>query len=306
VNDLRAFAAKQAVEPPVPVVQLQETSDADFHIPSLEELGLSLAHDSGSRTPPTAGFLQPDSPAEVLFEYDEAIVIPSTPPLVMNVAPPPSPPPTIRLSPVLKQTLEEELPELAGGGGGDSGAAQTEGNVVVKKKKKKLVKRAKAPAPGMRMDEDVPEWMTAQTQQQSARNELPSIPSGYGGGAAVAALDWAMVRKTEHQKDDEGGQEPALQSPEISVLPSASQCAAAPRDSDLGGWQMVRKLAPSCPPAHQPPPPAQQLSLVEISDGQNVLRARDVEGGYFVRRSSGAAKAIGVLDTSMGVEDYDE
>jgi hypothetical protein len=210
------------------------------------------------------------------------------------------------MSPVLTQVVDHELRELADGHDGRS--VQTGGKLFSKKKKRGG--RAKAPAPGARVDDEEPDWMRIQKQQQATSCEIPSIASGLEGSVMNSDLEWAMIRKLQHQKDEEGQREPHFQPPlpaDIPVLPLASHSAAAFRDSDLGGWKMVRKtVAPSPPLNPLPPPRQQQHGLLEISDGVNVLGGRDVDGGFFERRSAGAAKAKGTSDLSMDVEDYDE
>jgi hypothetical protein len=150
--------------------------------------------------------------------------------------------------------------------------------------------------------------MTAQKLQQASIRDIPSISSGSGGAVLESDLEWAMVRKIEKQKDEEGQQvHPELPS-DMPTLPIASSLPSAViRDSDLGGWKMVRKSV-ACSPSPQPTPTLQQQhGLPEISDGRGViLGSRDVEGGFFVRKRAGAGKAQGVMDSSMDVEDYEE
>jgi hypothetical protein len=291
----------------VPPAQLQvHDDDAGLFIPSLEELG--LAADFGG----VENCIQPSLPAEVAFDIDEVLSErPSPPPScavpVLGQDPPPPPPHPLRSSPELNQRVEQ-LPEIADGPSGHAAQTVASGKLFSKKKKEKREKRAKAPVPGMREGEEEPEWMTAQKLQQASHCDIPSISSGPGGAALESDLEWAMVRKIEKQKDEEGQQmHPELRS-DIPTLPIASSLSSAViRDSDLGGWKMVRKSVASSPPPQPPPSLQQQHGLPEISDGRgNVLGSRDVEGGFFVRKRAGVSKAQGVMDSSMDVEDYEE
>jgi hypothetical protein len=293
----------------VPPAQVQVHDDAGLFIPSLEELGLAADFDSVENC---SDVIQPSLPAEVAFDIDQVLAErPSPPPSsavpVLGQGPPPPPPHPIRSSPELNQRVEQ-LPEIADGPSGHAVQAIASGKLFSKKKKEKREKRAKAPVPGMREGEEEPEWMTAQKLQQASNRDIPSISSGSGGAALESDFEWAMVRKIEKQKDEEGQQiHPELPS-DIPTLPIASSLSSAViRDSDLGGWKMVRKSVASSPPPQTNPTLQQQHGLPEISDGRGViLGSRDVEGGFFVRKRAGAGKAQGVTDSSMDVEDYDE
>jgi hypothetical protein len=309
IAELNAFPAKQVAEAPVAIVEAREHADEGLFIPSLEELGLASTQYLSS----AESCVQLNSPAEEVHDMNEVIMapaslLPSSPSPVLLQAPPPLPSSPVRMSPVLMQEVEQQLPELADGP--SSCAGQAGGKLFSKKRKDKRGSRAKAPVPGMRTDEEEPEWMRAQKQQPASSCEIPSISSGCDGVAADADVEWAMIRKLQHQNNSEGPQELPEPSPHISVLPSltesAPESAATARDSDLGGWTMVRKIAVHSPPLRPLPPPQQQQGLAELSDGANVLGARDVEGGFFVRRNARDARTQGVLDTSMDVEDFTE
>jgi hypothetical protein len=308
-KDSSVAAGDEVANQCVPPAQVQVHDDAGLFIPSLEELGLAADFASVENC---IDVIQPSLPAEVVFDIDQVLAerlspppSPAVPVLGQDLAPPPPHP--IRSSPELNQRVEQ-LPEIADGPSGHAVQTIASGKLFSKKKKEKREKRAKAPAPGMREGEEEPEWMTAQKLQQASNRDIPSISSGSGGAALESDLEWAMVRKIEKQKDEEGQQvHPELPS-DILTLPIASSLPSAViRDSDLGGWKMVRKSVASSPPPQPTPTLLQQHGLPEISDGRGViLGSRDVEGGFFVRKRAGAGKAQGVMDSSMDVEDYEE
>jgi hypothetical protein len=69
---------------------------------------------------------------------------------------------------------------------------------------------------------------------------------------------------------------------------------------------MVRKSVNSSPPPQPPPPFQQRHGLLEISDSRGIiLGSRDVDCGFFVLKRAGVARARGVMDSSMDVEDYE-
>jgi hypothetical protein len=298
-NDLSAVVAKEAADLPAPPCLAHEIADVDLFIPSLQELGLAPEQDSGN----TENCNQHDPPAEVVFNVDEVIVASAPPPPpVSDEAAPLSPPAPVRMSPVLFQEIEQ-LPDAPSGHD-----VQTGGKLFSKKKKEKREKRAKAPVPGMRADEEVPEWMRVQKQQQASSVDIPSVSMGCIGATADSNLEWAMIRKLKAEKDeDKVVEKPQVPDPSsgILMLPSASETAALASDSALEGWTMVRKIV-SPSPLHPPPAVLQRENLLEISDGSGVIfGSQDVEGGFFVRRRAGVGKARGVADTSMDVEDFD-